>query len=506
MFDTTEETGFAGAVLRRLKRIVATQIGSLAEIPPDTRGPLEKYCPHTPWPKQKLFLSLTCEEAFYGGAAGPGKTDALLMAALQYVHVAGYSALILRRDTQRLALAGAIMDRAKSWLLHRTDAEWHEQKKTFTFPSGATLQFGYIDNPDDRYRYASAEYQFIAFEELTEFRLPNDEDAENNPYLFMFSRLRRTVDNPVPLRIRSASNPGNIGHAWVKKRFVPPDFTGITPGDMKVFDVAGRKFVPALIDENKSIPRQEYEKTLSHLPPVTRARLLAGDWQIAESLQIPDAWLLTYAQQGDLMYPLDAAGNKLPPIDERDCRRFATVDTAGTSRDKAEESKGKPRSWSVCEVWDFDRAGKRLFLRNVLRQRFGWNELKLRVPEFLRLNRCNRVKVENAHVGQPLYDELRAAGFQAELVGPTLPGMIDGWRGAKLERAIASGFLTMLEQGRIFIPKETGLAKERDWLPSYRLELTSWTGAPDETCDQIDASSYAAWEVKSKGSAWGGVI
>jgi hypothetical protein len=111
------------------------------------------------------------------------------MAALQYVHVPGYAALILRRDYQRLALAGAIMDRSKAWL-RNTAAVWNEQAKRWTFPSGATIEFGYIDSPDDRFRYASAEYQTICWDELTEFRLTDD---ESNPYLFLFSRLRKTA-------------------------------------------------------------------------------------------------------------------------------------------------------------------------------------------------------------------------------------------------------------------------------------------------------------------------
>lgn len=475
--------------------------GSVAVVPEDTRAPLQKYCPHTPTAKQRLFLSLNCEEAFFGGAAGGGKSDVLLMSALQYVHVPGYAALILRRDYPRLSLAGAIMDRAKEWLSRSNDAHWSD--KTVTFPSGAKVQFGYIDNPQDRYRYASSEYQFIGWDELTEFSLADD---ESNPYLFMFSRLRANNDVPVPLRMRSASNPGNIGHAWVKKRFIPPAFRGIEKGDVSAIDVEGRKFIPSAIYDNPNINEERYKQSLMHLPQVTRARLMAGDWSVAESLQIPDVWMLPFTMRGQMLCPCGKPGDNgepgpaLQPIDERQCRRFATVDTAGTSRDKAEETRGKPPSWSVVSIWDWDRQHKRLFLRHVWRERVGWNELKLKVPEVLRLHGCTRVKVENAHVGQPLVDEMRTAGIPAELVGPMLPGMIDGWRGAKLERAIASGFLTMLEAGQVFFPHTA------DWWPTYQLELTSWTGDPEQTSDQIDTSSYAAWEVKQSASSWGGVI
>lgn len=187
------------------------------------------YAPHKPYGKQRLFLDLDCLEAFFGGAAGGGKSDTLLMAALEYVHQPNYAALILRRDFARLSLPGSIMDRAKSWLFKFSDqgVTWNEQRKMFRFPNGASLQFGYIDSLDDRFRYASSEFQFIGWDELTEFPLPtagdNGQQADGNPYLFMFSRLRKTRDNPIPLRVRSASNPGGEGHAFVKHRFIPQE-------------------------------------------------------------------------------------------------------------------------------------------------------------------------------------------------------------------------------------------------------------------------------------------
>lgn len=176
-----------------------------------------------------MFLDLECEEAFFGGAAGGGKSDTLLMAALEYVHLEDYAALILRRDFARLSLPGSIMDRAKSWLFkhEKEGVTWNEQRKMFRFPNGASLQFGYIDSLDDRFRYASSEFQFIAWDELTEFALPtagqDGNQADGNPYLFMFSRLRKKRDNPIPLRVRSASNPGGEGHNFVKQRFIPEE-------------------------------------------------------------------------------------------------------------------------------------------------------------------------------------------------------------------------------------------------------------------------------------------
>ncbi len=121
---------------------------------------LNRYIPHEPTEKQALFLLHDhIPEILYGGSAGGGKSDALLMAALQYVDEPGYAALLLRRTYADLSLPGAIMSRSFEWL-SGTDAVWHDKEKTWIFPSGATLSFGYLDGPRDHYRYQGSEFQF----------------------------------------------------------------------------------------------------------------------------------------------------------------------------------------------------------------------------------------------------------------------------------------------------------------------------------------------------------
>ena len=186
-----------------------------------------KYIPHVPHLKQHAFLWLNCQEALYGGAAGGGKSDALLMAALQYVDVPGYAAILFRRTYADLSLPGAIMTRSHEWL-SRTDAKWNENRKQWRFPSGATLTFAYMDTEKDRYRYQGSDYQYIGFDEVTQFK---EED-----YRYLFSRLRRpkapTGDSEhdeqmrrivgglsrVPLRMRAATNPAGDGPLWVRGR------------------------------------------------------------------------------------------------------------------------------------------------------------------------------------------------------------------------------------------------------------------------------------------------
>ena len=216
------------------------------------------YIPHKPTPKQLAFLLLDNQEALYGGAAGGGKSDALLMAALQYVDWPGYSALLLRRSYADLSLPGALMDRARAWLVP-TQARWRDHLKTWEFPSGATLTFGYLDKPGDEYRYQSTEFQLIGFDELTQFT--------ENQYRFLFSRLRRSQNAGIPLRMRSASNPGGVGHEWVRGRFID------TEGSVDT-----RVFIPASLPDNPHLDQVAYLQSLNQLDPVTRQQLLAGDW------------------------------------------------------------------------------------------------------------------------------------------------------------------------------------------------------------------------------------
>lgn len=227
---------------------------------------LNRYIPHLPHPKQAAFLLLPHREILFGGAAGGGKSDALLMAALQYFDVPGYAAIILRTSRAALNLPGGLIPRSHEWLAG-TGAKWSDNDKTWHSPEGATLTFGYIEGPRDRFRYASSEYQFIGFEELTEFRRRED-------YTFLFSRLRKTGSLRVPLRMRSTTNPIGPGYRWVKARFVD------VPGTPR------RCYLPSTLDDNPSLDTEEYEEALAELDPVTRAKLRRGDWSASKGGKI----------------------------------------------------------------------------------------------------------------------------------------------------------------------------------------------------------------------------
>ncbi len=207
------------------------------------------YLPHALHARQREFMALTELEVLFGGAAGGGKSDALLAGAIEFADRPRFSSLILRRTLTALKLRGSIMDRANDWLAP-TDAQWSAIDKKWTFPSGATLQFGYCDDVRDLDRYKSAEFHYIGIDELTEW--------PEEWYGFLFSRIRRLKDDKMPLKMRAATNPDGVGAEWVRRRFNIPE-NEIVTGAIRS---PGRVFLPARAEDNPSLDIEGYEKSL----------------------------------------------------------------------------------------------------------------------------------------------------------------------------------------------------------------------------------------------------
>jgi len=243
---------------------------------------------------QQLFHSSTAFEVLYGGAAGGGKSDSVLMEALRYAHVPGYAAIIFRRTYPQLAQAGGLIPRSRDVLTGL--AVWNEERKTWTFPSGATLQFGHMQYDADKYDYQGAAFAYIAFDELSQFT--------EDQYRYLFSRARTTArlpdGRPLPVRIRASTNPGGEGHEWVRRRW--EQWLGDKPvahsGDVLYFRQEGdvdvltdasdpralsRQFIAARVTDNPTLLSNDpgYLDRLAQLPLLERERLLNGNWAIA---------------------------------------------------------------------------------------------------------------------------------------------------------------------------------------------------------------------------------
>ena len=236
---------------------------------------------HDPSDKQlkALWVYEECPDLFYGGAGGPGKTSYLLMAAVQYVHYPHYRALILRKTYADLSLPGAIMDRAISWWDGVEGARFSHADKTCYFPSGARITFGYLASVRDHLRYQGAELHFVGIDEASQI--------PSRQLEYLHSRIRRARGDPVPLRYRLASNPGDVPHDWLKDTYVNG-----ADGHRVVY-------LPGLMTDNPGLDVEEYRKQLAHLDPVTRKQLEEGDWDVQLSGGVLDVTKLKYFSAGE---------------------------------------------------------------------------------------------------------------------------------------------------------------------------------------------------------------
>ena len=219
--------------------------------------------------KQRQFLDATASEVLFGGAAGGGKSygqmvDALIF-ALKY---SGSRQLILRRTFSELEKS---LIRTSLALYPKDIYSFNASSHTGKFKNGSTIDFGYCATENDVYQYQSAEYDCIRFDELTHFT-----EAQ---YIYLISRVRGA--NTYPKQIKSSTNPGGIGHGWVKRRFVdpsPPRSAFIGEDGME------RIFIPSLLDDNAFLMKSDpqYKSRLLALPERERKALLYGDWNIFE--------------------------------------------------------------------------------------------------------------------------------------------------------------------------------------------------------------------------------
>jgi len=231
-----------------------------------------------PQEKQKIFMARGEYEALYGGAAGGGKSEALIIEALRQVHIPHYKGLILRKTYPQLT---ELVEKSKKYYPKASGgATYNETKHMWTFRSGAKIYFGSMQHAKDKEQYQGKAFDFIGFDELTHFTW--------DEYSYLFSRNRPSGEG-TRVYIRATANPGGVGHSWVKDRFITPnapmqpiceDYSVVLPsGEEKIFR-RSRIFIPSTVFDNQELLKcePEYLANLSMLPEAEKKALLYGDW------------------------------------------------------------------------------------------------------------------------------------------------------------------------------------------------------------------------------------
>lgn len=223
--------------------------------------------------KQKAFIDSTAFETLFGGAAGGGKSYGQLIDALLYaLKYPKSKQIIFRRTFPDLERS---LIRVSQNIYPRDLATYNSSKHTWNFTNGSIIDFGYIDSEKDVYQYQSAEYDVIRFDELTHFT--------EFMYVYMISRCRGA--NLYPKGLKSSTNPGGVGHNWVKERFInigEPNKVHECQLTEENKTKSTRIFVPSLVQDNKFLLENdpEYINRLDNLPEKERKALKFGDWDI----------------------------------------------------------------------------------------------------------------------------------------------------------------------------------------------------------------------------------
>ena len=219
---------------------------------------------------QTDFLAAPERDVLYGGAAGGGKSYAMLIDPLRFAHRAAHRALILRRSMPELR---ELIDKSRELYPKAfPGCKYKEVEKLWNFPSGAKVEFGFLERDADVYRYQGQAYSWIGFDEIT--HLPTEFG-----WNYLASRLR-TTDSDITPYMRCTANPGGVGATWVKKRYIDPH----PPNESFVGeDRLSRKFIPARLDDNPYLAEDgRYEEMLQALPPTQTKQLLEGNWDVNE--------------------------------------------------------------------------------------------------------------------------------------------------------------------------------------------------------------------------------
>ena len=279
-------------ILRGIEKSAVVEIdyASLPEVELEIEEEIEPIFKPNPGP-QTLFLSAPEREVLYGGAAGGGKSYALIADPLRYFGNKHFNGLLVRRTNDELR--ELIWKTKELYPQAYPGAEFKEKQSEWRFPSGAKLWMSYLERDEDVLRYQGQAFTWIGFDELTQYSTPFAWD-------YLRSRLRSAdPEMSKHLAMRATTNPGGPGHGWVKRMFIDPVpagrpfwATNIETGQTIVYPpgharegqpLFKRRFIPAKLSDNPFLSVDgNYEANLLGLGEQQRRQLLEGDWNVAD--------------------------------------------------------------------------------------------------------------------------------------------------------------------------------------------------------------------------------
>lgn len=229
---------------------------------------------YQPFPRQQMFHRSPAKYRLFGGAAGPGKSQAILEeACIQAIEVQGAKTLILRRTFPELE--GSIISKFRQHIYPKWQDvkgfRYNSAEHIVTWPNGSITKFGYCQSINDVYQYQGDEFLFIGVDELTMFSYAM--------WNFLTTRNRCPVPGTFAC-MAGASNPGNIGHDWVKRLFVLKEpCLEMDQNEVNRYDPNDYDFISARVTDNPIYANDaNYIKTLESLPGPLRRQFLEGDW------------------------------------------------------------------------------------------------------------------------------------------------------------------------------------------------------------------------------------
>lgn len=250
---------------------------------------------------QEAFLSASADIAIYGGAAGGGKSYALLLEPLRHISNPNFGALVLRRTTPEINNVGGLWDESEK-VYQLVGAEARVGNLDWQFPSGAKVKFDHLEHEKSKHKYQGSQIPLLCFDELTHF--------SEGQFWFMVSRNRSTCG--IRPYIRATCNPdasswvAGLVAWWVDQDtgYPIPERSGVVRWFVRhggELQWAGSReelkrafpglepksltFIPATLDDNPALTSKDpgYKANLQALPYVERERLLSGNWKIVDA-------------------------------------------------------------------------------------------------------------------------------------------------------------------------------------------------------------------------------